>query len=37
MARIWGDESEMHGDRFLRRLHGGSAVGANGVSFLTPF
>ena len=37
MARIWGDESEMQGDRFLRRLHGGSAVGANGVSFLTPF
>jgi fatty acid desaturase len=37
MARIWGDESEMHGERFRRRLHEGRAVGANGVSFLTPF
>lgn len=37
MARIWGDESEMQGERFRRRLHEGRAVGANGVSFLTPF
>jgi fatty acid desaturase len=37
MARIWGDQSEMQGERFLRRLHEGRAVGANGVSFLTPF
>lgn len=37
MARIWSDESEMQGERFLRRLHEGRAVGATGVSFLTPF
>ncbi len=37
VARIWGDAGETQGDRFLRRLHEGRAVGVDGVSFLTPF
>lgn len=37
VARVMGDESETKGDRFAQRLQKGEAVGANGVSFLTPF
>jgi omega-6 fatty acid desaturase (delta-12 desaturase) len=37
LARVMGDESETQGDRFAQRLQKGKAVGANGVSFLTPF
>lgn len=36
IARVFGDESEMRGRQFAQRLQDGSAVGANGVSFLTP-
>lgn len=37
IARVMGDESETQGNRFAKRLQNGSAVGASGVSFLTPF
>lgn len=37
VARVLGDNSEMQESRFAQRLENGSAVGANGVSFLTPF
>ncbi|MBA2658893.1 MAG: fatty acid desaturase [Nitrosospira sp.] len=36
VARIFGDDSETQGNEFGRRLKSGSAVGADGVSFLTP-
>ncbi len=36
VARVFGDESETKGNRFAQHLQNGSAVGANGVSFLTP-
>ncbi|MCW5602907.1 fatty acid desaturase [Nitrosomonas sp.] len=36
VARIFGDESEAEGNRFAQRLQNGSAIGASGVSFLTP-
>jgi fatty acid desaturase len=35
VARINGDSDETQGNRFAQRLQDGSAVGANGVSFLT--
>jgi omega-6 fatty acid desaturase (delta-12 desaturase) len=37
VARIFGDDSETQGNEFTQRLQNGSAVGADGVSFLTPF
>ena len=37
VARVIGDDSETQGNQFAQRLQNGSAVGANGVSFLTPF
>lgn len=37
VARVFGDESETHGEQFAQRLWNGSAVGVSGVSFLTPF
>ncbi|MBA4142001.1 MAG: fatty acid desaturase [Nitrosospira sp.] len=37
VTRVLGDNSETEGSRFARRLENGSAVGASGVSFLTPF
>lgn len=37
VRRVFGDESETQGNRFAQRLQNGSAVGADGVSFLTPF
>lgn len=37
VGRVFGDDSEMQGDEFAQRLQNGSAVGASGVSFLTPF
>lgn len=37
VARVFGDDSEMQGDRFAQRLQNGSAVGIEGISFLTPF
>lgn len=37
VARVLGDDGESEGDRFARRLREGTAVGASGVSFLTPF
>jgi fatty acid desaturase len=37
VARVMGDDREAKGNLFARRLQNGSAVGANGVSFLTPF
>lgn len=36
VARVLGDMSETQGNRFAQRLQDGSAVGASGVSFLTP-
>ncbi len=36
VARIFGDEGETQGNRFAQRLQDGCAVGANGISFLTP-
>ncbi|SFN38356.1 Fatty acid desaturase [Nitrosospira briensis] len=36
VARVLGDPSETQGNRFGQRLRDGSAVGATGVSFLTP-
>ena len=36
VARVLGDPSETQGNRFAQRLQDGSAVGASGVSFLTP-
>ncbi|SEK62894.1 fatty acid desaturase [Nitrosovibrio tenuis] len=36
VARIFGDPSEMQGNRFAQRLQDGGAVGVSGVSFLTP-
>jgi fatty acid desaturase len=35
VVRIWGDERETKADEFAQRLQNGSAVGADGVSFLT--
>lgn len=37
VARVYGDDSETQGNRFAQRLRDGSAVGIDGVSFLTPF
>jgi fatty acid desaturase len=37
VARVMGDDREAQGNLFACRLQDGSAVGANGVSFLTPF
>lgn len=37
VARVMGDDSESRADRYAQRLRDGSAVGASGVSFLTPF
>jgi fatty acid desaturase len=37
VARVLGDDSETQGNQFAQRLQKGSAVGANSVSFLTPF
>jgi fatty acid desaturase len=37
VVRVFGDDEEMQGKRFAQRLWNGSAVGASGVSFLTPF
>lgn len=37
VARVLGDAAEAEGERFGRRLREGTAVGASGVSFLTPF
>ncbi|SEF63996.1 fatty acid desaturase family protein [Nitrosomonas ureae] len=37
VARVIGDVSEMQGNRFARRLQKGSAVGADGISFLVPY
>ena len=37
VARVMGDERETQGNCFAQRLQKGEAVGANGVSFLTPF
>jgi acyl-lipid omega-6 desaturase (Delta-12 desaturase) len=37
VARVMGDGREAQGNLFAHRLQDGSAVGANGVSFLTPF
>ncbi|SEO54921.1 Fatty acid desaturase [Nitrosovibrio sp. Nv6] len=36
VARVLGDSGETQGNRFAQRLWDGSAVGASGVSFLTP-
>lgn len=36
VARVLGDTSEAQKNRFAQRLQNGSAVGADGVSFLTP-
>lgn len=36
VARILGDDRETQGNRFAQRLERGRAVGANGMSFLTP-
>ncbi|MCO6427276.1 fatty acid desaturase [Nitrosomonas communis] len=36
VARVFGDENETQGSQFAQRLQNGSAVGANGISFLTP-
>jgi omega-6 fatty acid desaturase (delta-12 desaturase) len=36
VARVMGDDSEIQGNRFAQRLEQGTAVGANGMSFLTP-
>ncbi|HEU4854257.1 MAG TPA: fatty acid desaturase [Nitrosospira sp.] len=36
VARVLGDPGETQGNRFAQRLQDGSAVGASGVSFLTP-
>ncbi len=36
VARVMGDDSETRGNRFAQRLEQGTAVGANGMSFLTP-
>ncbi|MDQ3186110.1 MAG: fatty acid desaturase [Pseudomonadota bacterium] len=37
VRRVMGDNSETQGNQFAQRLQSGSAVGANGVSFLTAF
>ena len=37
VVRVFGDDSETQGNEFAQRLQNGSAVGASGVSFLTPF
>jgi fatty acid desaturase len=37
VARVMGDDSETQSNRFAQRLQDGSAVGANGVSFLSSF
>ena len=37
VTRVIGDESETQGNQFALRLQNGSAVGADGVSFLTAF
>lgn len=37
VERVMGDESETQGNRYVQRLQKGDAVGASGVSFLTPF
>lgn len=36
VVRVFGDNSETQGNKFAQRLQNGSAVGASGVSFLTP-
>jgi omega-6 fatty acid desaturase (delta-12 desaturase) len=36
VVRVIGDENETQGNCFAQRLQKGEAVGANGVSFLTP-
>jgi hypothetical protein len=37
IGRVIGDDSETQGNKFAQRLRDGTAVGAGGVSFLTPF
>ncbi|SFI82882.1 fatty acid desaturase [Nitrosomonas sp. Nm34] len=37
IARVIGDDSETRSNEFAQRLQNGSAVGSNGVSFLTSF
>jgi hypothetical protein len=36
VARIFGDPHETEGNRFAQNLESGRAVGASGISFLTP-
>ena len=36
IGRVIGDDSETQGNQFAQRLRDGTAVGAGGVSFLTP-
>jgi fatty acid desaturase len=36
VARVFGDLKETEGNRFIENLHEGHAVGASGISFLTP-
>jgi fatty acid desaturase len=36
VARIFGDPNETEGNRFAQNLNNGRAVGASGISFLTP-
>lgn len=36
VARVMGDDSETQGNRLAQRLEQGTAVGASGLSFLTP-
>jgi fatty acid desaturase len=36
VARVFGDSAETEGNRFAQNLRNGRAVGASGISFLTP-
>jgi omega-6 fatty acid desaturase (delta-12 desaturase) len=36
VARVFGDSMETEGNGFIENLHDGRAVGASGISFLTP-